>query len=73
VNFANSPESSHGFSFDRPLNPLNESLIARGGTFMFPEFRKRGNVVEGPILLQIAARDNALKADFDKPTKTSQL
>jgi hypothetical protein len=37
---------------------------------MFPEFRKRGNVVEGPILLQIAARDNALKADFDKSTKT---
>jgi hypothetical protein len=40
---------------------------------MFPKFRKRGNVVEGPILLQIAARDNALKADFDKPTKTNQL
>jgi hypothetical protein len=28
---------------------------------MFPEFRKRGNVVERPILFQIVARGNALE------------
>jgi hypothetical protein len=40
---------------------------------MFPEFRKRGNVVEGPILLQIAPRGNALEGKLRQANKDSQL